>query len=198
MNQQPHGEANHINVLVRDQDSEITSHGKHNRLLVGRPTDSPYTIVIREDILHGLPMSTEEDRQKVARGDQRMHPKGTSLKHVSSSDPYPSNHMGWQSIEHTYLICRQGKPLGDVLMLKLATGMMTLMPEPMKRMPSDRPSDWLNFQRQHVAGSTLSEEDQNRVQAFMVKHRTEALTDGNRFYTLAGGMLAYCDPTSIH
>ena len=197
MNKDPQGEPGQIHVLVRDQESEITSHGKHNRLLVFRPVDAPYTISIREDILHGLPMSTEEDRQRVARGYQRLHPKGTSLRHASSSAPYPSFNGSAQSIEHTYLVCRAGKPLGEVLELKLASGSIILMPEPMARMPSARPADWLKFQRQHVPGTTLCDEDQNRVQAFMRQNRTEALTDGNRFYTLAGGMLAYCEPSAI-
>lgn len=196
MNKEPHGEKNHINVLVRDQDSEITSFGKHNRLLVFRPVGCAGIITIREDILHGLPMSTEEDRQRVARGYQRLHPKGTSLKHAGTSDAYPSGSKSWESIEHTYLIYRGNKCLAEVLDLEWGGRKVYFMPEPMIRMPSNVPADWLKFQKLHV-GPELSEADQNRIQAFMRSNMTEALTDGNQFYTLAGGRLAYCDPRAI-
>lgn len=74
-------------------------------------------------------------------------------------------------------------------------GVLPLEAVPMRRMPSASAADWLRFQRHHVPGSTLAPEEQGRVQAFMVRYRTEALTDGVRNYTLAGGQLALCDPS---
>lgn len=43
----------------------------------------------------------------------------------------------------------------------------------------------------------LAEDAQNAIQRFMRAHKTEALTDGVEFYTLAGGMLAWCDPNAV-
>lgn len=67
-------------------------------------------------------------------------------------------------------------------------------PVPMKIMPSSQNEVWLKFQRMHVNSTLLSEDVQNEIQRFMKRNGTEALTDGVEFYTLAGGMLAYCNP----
>ena len=69
-----------------------------------------------------------------------------------------------------------------------------LAPVPMERMPSNSATDWIKYQGRHIAGTNLSETEQNKVQSFMRMHSTEALTDGSRNYTLAGGMLAACFP----
>lgn len=69
-----------------------------------------------------------------------------------------------------------------------------LSPVPMKRMPSASPTDWIKFQGLHVAGTSLSDAECEKIQSFMRKHKTEALTDGKANYTLAGGMLAACFP----
>lgn len=200
MKQEAHGQKGHLNVLVLDQDSEVTSFGKHNRLVVGREVESG-EIVIREDIKHGLPMATEEDRQRVAKGFQRMHPKGTSLKLIASSGPYPSGNDVHKSIEYRYAICRNGQPIHPGKYVQVQTqvhGALTLRAVDMKRMPSHTPSDWLKFQKQHIPGTELSEKDQEQIQAFMLRNRTEALTNGIITVTLAGGMLAHCEPTAIH
>lgn len=73
----------------------------------------------------------------------------------------------------------------------------TLSPVPMKRMPSSSPTDWIKFQGSHVAGTGLTDAECEKIQGFMRKHKTEALTDGKRSYTLAGNMLAECDPSQI-
>ena len=73
----------------------------------------------------------------------------------------------------------------------------TLRPVPMSRMPSQFASDWLKFQGAHVPGTTLSVEAQSAIQRFMTLHRSECLSDGRQNYTLAGEMLAYCDPRAI-
>lgn len=97
---QPHGVPGQVNICVLDVDSEITSCGKHNRLLVflDRTTNQ---IEIREDVI-GLPMSTEKDRIKVANlWGQRMHPKGYRLIHLRSEQ---SDSLA--SVWHYYAIAR--------------------------------------------------------------------------------------------
>lgn len=85
--------------------------------------------------------------------------------------------------------------MDSTLTIKTLTGQgFTFRPVPLPRFPSAMPADWLNFQRVHVPNSQLSDETQDEVQRFMRCHETEALADGGKFYTLAGGMLAYCDP----
>jgi len=74
----------------------------------------------------------------------------------------------------------------------------TLKPVPMSTMPSHNPQQWLRFLGQHVPGTQLSEDTQNRLQAFMRKHHSEALRDSEgAVYTLAGGMLATCHPEAV-
>lgn len=77
--QSKHGEPGHVNVCIRDQDSDITGHGQHNRLLVFKDSQTG-RIEMREDIKWGLPYSTELQRKKVLNGWQRMHPRGRKLK----------------------------------------------------------------------------------------------------------------------
>lgn len=87
---------------------------------------------------------------------------------------------------------------GAVLSFKTAAGRAySLRPVAMRRMPSDSCDDWLRFQGAHVEGTQLGDEALARIQLFMRAHRTEALTDGDKTYTVAGGMLAYCDPKAI-
>ena len=101
----PHGVPGQLNALVLDVDSEVTSYGRHNRLVVfgpsiTQPVEGERNVVtVREDVRPGLPMSTEEDRRRVASGFQRMHPKGTRLVH-QSSEPYDGR-LG-PCVEHTY------------------------------------------------------------------------------------------------
>ena len=83
---QGHGEHGHLNVRVRDQESDVTGYGKHNRLVVFGPCGSDKLYEVREDRLWGLPDSTEADRQKVLSGWQRQHPKGTRLQLTSTTD----------------------------------------------------------------------------------------------------------------
>ncbi len=101
-----HGVPGQVNVMVLDVDSDITSYGRHNRLLVFRGTgDESHLITVRED-MRGLPMSTDDDRRRAARGWQRLHPVGTRLVHVGSEE-YDA--MGGRSVEHVYRIERAGK-----------------------------------------------------------------------------------------
>lgn len=73
-----------------------------------------------------------------------------------------------------------------------------LTPVPMKTMPSHNPTTWLRFMGRHVPGTQLPESTQDRIQAFMRRHRTEALRDAHGVtYTLAGGMLATCHPEVV-
>lgn len=77
----------------------------------------------------------------------------------------------------------------------LAGKTIRFYPVPMAVMPSSNPDLWLRFQGRHVIDTALSEETQNAIQRYMKQHKTEALTDGTTFYTLAGGMLAWCNPS---
>lgn len=72
-----------------------------------------------------------------------------------------------------------------------------LKPVPIPRMPSQDSVTWIKFQKMHVPGTALSESEQDKVQRYMREHKTEALTDGNHNYTLAGGMLAHCTPSAV-
>lgn len=85
----------------------------------------------------------------------------------------------------------------DTIEVTTAAGTMTLRPVPMRRLPSANLRDWLSFQGAHVPGGELAEQDITRIAALMRRHRTEALTDGARFYTIAGSRLAYCSPAAI-
>ncbi|HDR9174329.1 hypothetical protein VI03_25415 [Burkholderia vietnamiensis] len=77
----------------------------------------------------------------------------------------------------------------------LAGAVYRLVAVPMNRMPGQTcADDWLRFQGAHCAGTRLSEAEQDRMQAFMKRHRSEALSDGVASYTLAGGLLALCHP----
>ena len=68
---------------------------------------------------------------------------------------------------------------------------------PMVRMPSENNQDWLKFQREHVPGGQLSNEECDKLQSFMKRMKTEAVTDGAYNYTVAGGDLAFCKPETI-
>jgi len=96
-NDTPYGVPGQINIYVLDVDSEITSYGKHNRLLVFLDRASNQ-IEIREDN-RGLPASTEAYRRKIANGDQRMHPKNTRLTYLRSEQSDSQ-----KSIWHYYAI----------------------------------------------------------------------------------------------
>lgn len=77
----PHGVPGQLNICVLDTDSDVTDYGRHNRLIVMGdlgPGDKVVSVTIRED-LRGLPLSTEEDRMRVAMGWQRQHPQRTRL-----------------------------------------------------------------------------------------------------------------------
>lgn len=73
--------------------------------------------------------------------------------------------------------------------------MATLVP--MKRLPSNLPADWLTFQGAYVREAAFSDKEADRIQRFMRKHRTEALTGGGKNYTPTGSMFALCDPSVV-
>ena len=86
-------------------------------------------------------------------------------------------------------------PMGaNVVTISIASAEARLWPVPMNSMPSGDPESWLRFVKGHVPKGELSGSDQNAIQRFMKAQQTEALTDGIRCFTLAGG-LAYCDPS---
>lgn len=87
---EPHGVPGQLNACVLDVDSEVTSYGKHNRLRVSGSLNG-MSITIDEDI-RDLPMSSEADRQRVSKGYQRLHPRGTKLVYRS--------HVQWENGGH--------------------------------------------------------------------------------------------------
>lgn len=93
-----------VNIYTPDAESEITGKGKHNRLLVFKDPQKG-TIDIREDY-QSLPMSTEQDRIKVANGYQRMHGKGSRLTLVDVFDEEGS-------VWYVYKIDSKEKALSD-------------------------------------------------------------------------------------
>jgi hypothetical protein len=71
-------------------------------------------------------------------------------------------------------------------------------PVPMRFMPSTAGGKvWLAFQGNPVPDTNLDDAEQCRIQSFMRKHRTEAMTDGTMTVTLAGNMLAHCHPETL-
>lgn len=108
-NQRPHGEPGHLSTRERDQESDITGLGKHNRLSVSCDAPAagrPPIIYITEDFKHDLPASTDAQRRKVANGWQRLHPPRTRLEYLYSTDKYrvTVTAESWESQEHHYRV----------------------------------------------------------------------------------------------
>jgi len=74
-----------------------------------------------------------------------------------------------------------------------------LIPISMTRMPSFYINQglWPLFQQSHIPGTQMSEEESDRLQAFMRLHKTEALRHESTPVTLAGGMFAHCNPVAF-
>lgn len=87
------------------------------------------------------------------------------------------------------------KPEIEVLTVTGRT--LVLRPIPLPRIPSHNPKDWLEFLNAHVSGGDLSPSMAAQVQLFMRAHITEALTDGESTFTIAGSSLAYCSPDAV-
>jgi len=71
---------------------------------------------------------------------------------------------------------------------------MVLSPVPMSCMPSSEPELWNIFCGVSVEGASISIEESDNLQEFMIEHRTEALTNGCDNFTILGGSLAFCSP----
>ena len=98
--QKEHGEKGHLNIYVKDQDSHITGYGIHARIVAGWCADDQ-CFYVREDLVHGLPASTDEQRQKVLRKDFIGWVINRSSHLVCfSSVPFENRN----SIEHVYRI----------------------------------------------------------------------------------------------
>lgn len=66
-----HGEAGHLNVITRDQDSVVTGYGKHARVVCFLPKGDEF--YARVDMLPvGLPFPTETQIREVAKKDQSI------------------------------------------------------------------------------------------------------------------------------
>lgn len=72
-----------------------------------------------------------------------------------------------------------------------------LLPVPMAApIPSRQPELWLRFLRPQGRFVPITSDDAERVQSFMRRHGTEALSDdGEIAWTLAGSRLVECDPS---
>lgn len=104
---EPHGVTGQLNIYLLDIGSDITGHGKHNRVLVSQDQHDQ-TIIARED-RSGLPLSTDVQRRKVMNGWQRMHKVGVKLVHVRSTQHRGG--LGGESIEHAYKASTEVNPL---------------------------------------------------------------------------------------
>jgi hypothetical protein len=67
-------------------------------------------------------------------------------------------------------------------------------PVKMSCMPSDYPDVWMKFFGGMLPLGELSSAEADRLQVFMRKNKTEAVSDGLNTLTLAGDALAFCDP----
>ncbi|KND57248.1 hypothetical protein BVER_00549 [Candidatus Burkholderia verschuerenii] len=72
-----------------------------------------------------------------------------------------------------------------------------LSPVCMNRMPSKIAADRLKFLGPHIPGTTLHEAMQRKIRRFMQEFETECLTDHQKYFTMAGGMLATCYPSGF-
>lgn len=82
---QKHGIPGQLNVYYRDTETDITSFGKHKRVVIflDPPTGHIQARVDQVDVEGDdqLPWPTLQQVMRVARGFQRMHPRGTVLRH---------------------------------------------------------------------------------------------------------------------
>ncbi|MDD5394844.1 MAG: hypothetical protein PHE17_17640 [Thiothrix sp.] len=65
---------------------------------------------------------------------------------------------------------------------------------PMDHLPSADPQDFWDFWQETVEGTNLSRAESDRLLQFLVEHKTDAVTDGEAYYTLTRAGLARCDP----
>ncbi|MBB5546584.1 hypothetical protein [Paraburkholderia fungorum] len=105
----------------------------------------------------------------------------------------------YPSMESVKMYLQEGRyavpSLPPTIEIKTIAGKVySLHPVCMDRMPSMVASDWLQFLGAHIAGTTLDEAMQRKIQRFMREFETECLTDHRDYFTMAGGMLAQCDP----
>ncbi len=85
MERTPHGEAGHLNIFTRDQDSVITGRGKHARVIAFGPSGEE--LYMRVDMLWGLRMPTEREMLTAARKDQGL----TGRWKLKTTQDYYSN-----------------------------------------------------------------------------------------------------------
>jgi hypothetical protein len=96
----PHEMPGQLNVFIADADSDVTDCGRHNRIVI---LGGASIITAREDI-RSLPLSTDAQRRKVMDGWQRLHPRGTRLEYLGSTQ-YTT--AAGESIDHRYQIIRR-------------------------------------------------------------------------------------------
>lgn len=75
--------------------------------------------------------------------------------------------------------------------------MYTLLPVPMRALPTQDPDLFSAFLQPLGKKLSLHEDDAHRVRKYMARHHTEALTsDGQIAFTLHGNQLMQCDPAA--
>lgn len=73
--------------------------------------------------------------------------------------------------------------------------LLELMPVVMTTMPSSNPATFVNFLKTGGSRIEIDEAVADKIQRYMTKHRTEALsTDGLIAFTIAGTALVECNP----
>ncbi|MBM5458667.1 hypothetical protein H8F21_13940 [Pseudomonas sp. P66] len=104
-------------------------------------------------------------------------------------------HFTEMSGSPSYDIMVKRHTVDPVLITTVAGVKMELRPIAMSHIPSEDPQAWLRFIGPHVPGTSLNEIEQKRLQKYLRLHHTEAVTDGQDVFTLAGDMLAHCNPS---
>lgn len=76
---------------------------------------------------------------------------------------------------------------------------LVLLPVAMSCMPSERSDTWLAFIDRSLGGYAypVALLDIERIQAFMIAHQSECLSDGNRTYTVYGRSLVRSHPDAV-
>ena len=92
---QEHGIKGHLNIYTKDEDSVITSFGKHNRVVCFLPKSN--TFYARVDRFNEIIDPTIEQILQVAKKDQGISGKWELLERIESHDR--------KSIDYTFIRC---------------------------------------------------------------------------------------------
>lgn len=101
---EPHNVPGQLNVYVLDAESEVTSYGAHNRLIVSRETTGERLLTVREDVGTGPRRATEEEVRAVLNHPaHRLHTG--HAEYIAASAPYECRLPHVEAcIEHTFRV----------------------------------------------------------------------------------------------